>query len=110
MIGRPAELVIVQQVRRQHRQDVAIALQCSITPTHLEIYMQTLGGMDGSRLSAREFVFGDGCFFLKGVAPPDVTMEEIFASCGPWMGLQLVALILVMLFPEIALWLPRVAG
>ena len=62
--------------------------------------MQTLGGMDGSRLSAREFVFGDGCFFLKGVAPPDVTMEEIFASCGPWMGLQLVALILVMLFPE----------
>ena len=54
--------------------------------------------------------FGGACFFLKGVAPPDVTMEEIFASCWPWMGLQLIALILVMLFPEIALWLPRVAG
>ena len=54
--------------------------------------------------------FGGACFFLKSVAPPDVTMEEIFASCWPWMGLQLIALILVMVFPEIALWLPRVAG
>jgi tripartite ATP-independent transporter DctM subunit len=54
--------------------------------------------------------FGGACFFLKSVAPPDVTMEEIFASCWPWMGLQLIALLLVMAFPEIALWLPRIAG
>lgn len=54
--------------------------------------------------------FGGACFFLKSVAPPDVTMEEIFASCWPWMALQLVALGLVMYFPQIALWLPRVAG
>jgi tripartite ATP-independent transporter DctM subunit len=53
--------------------------------------------------------FGGACFFLKGVAPPDVTMEEIFASCWPWMGLQLIGLALVMAFPELALWLPRVA-
>jgi tripartite ATP-independent transporter DctM subunit len=53
--------------------------------------------------------FGGACFFLKSVAPPDITMEEIFASCWPWMGLQVIALILVMVFPEIALWLPRVA-
>ena len=54
--------------------------------------------------------FGGACFFLKSVAPPDVTMEEIFASCWPWMGLQLIALGLVMVFPQIALWLPRIAG
>jgi TRAP-type mannitol/chloroaromatic compound transport system permease large subunit len=53
--------------------------------------------------------FGGACFFLKGVAPPDVTMEEIFASCWPWMGLQLIGLALVMMFPELALWLPRAA-
>jgi tripartite ATP-independent transporter DctM subunit len=53
--------------------------------------------------------FGGACFFLKGVAPADVSMEEIFASCWPWIGLQLIALSLVMVFPEIALWLPRVA-
>jgi tripartite ATP-independent transporter DctM subunit len=54
--------------------------------------------------------FGGACFFLKSVAPPDITMEEIFASCWPWMGLQLITLALVMAVPEIALWLPRVAG
>jgi TRAP-type mannitol/chloroaromatic compound transport system permease large subunit len=53
--------------------------------------------------------FGGACFFLKSVAPPDITMEEIFAACWPWMGLQIIALALVMMFPEIALWLPRVA-
>jgi tripartite ATP-independent transporter DctM subunit len=53
--------------------------------------------------------FGGACFFLKGVAPPDVTMKEIFDSCWPWMGLQLIGLALVMAFPEIALWLPRLA-
>jgi tripartite ATP-independent transporter DctM subunit len=53
--------------------------------------------------------FGGACFFLKSVAPPDVTMKEIFDSCWPWMGLQLIALALVMAFPQIALWLPRVA-
>ena len=53
--------------------------------------------------------FGGACFFLKGVAPPDVTMEEIFNSTWPWMGLQLIGLALVMAFPEIALWLPRLA-
>ena len=51
--------------------------------------------------------FGGACFFLKGVAPPDVTMKEIFDSCWPWMGLQLIGLALVMAFPQIALWLPR---
>jgi tripartite ATP-independent transporter DctM subunit len=54
--------------------------------------------------------FGGACFFLKGVAPPDVTMQEIFDACWPWMGLQLIGLALVMAFPELALWLPRVAG
>jgi TRAP-type C4-dicarboxylate transport system permease large subunit len=37
-------------------------------------------------------------------------MEEIFGSGWPWIGLQLIALILVTVFPEIALWLPRAAG
>jgi TRAP-type mannitol/chloroaromatic compound transport system permease large subunit len=44
------------------------------------------------------------------VAPLDVAMEEIFAACWPWMGLQLIGLAPVMMFPELALWLPRAAG
>jgi tripartite ATP-independent transporter DctM subunit len=52
--------------------------------------------------------FGPACFWLKSVAPPDVTLQEIFASVWPFIGLQLVGLILVMFFPQIALWLPSV--
>jgi tripartite ATP-independent transporter DctM subunit len=51
--------------------------------------------------------FGPACFWLKSVAPADVTLQEIFASVWPFIGLQLVGLILVMLFPQIALWLPE---
>ena len=51
--------------------------------------------------------FGPACFWLKSVAPPDVTLQEIFASVWPFIGLQLVGLILVMFFPQIALWLPE---
>jgi hypothetical protein len=59
--------------------------------------------------SAISGAFGSACFFLKGVAPDDISMEEIFAACWPWIGLQVIALIFVMAFPDIALWLPCVA-
>jgi tripartite ATP-independent transporter DctM subunit len=52
--------------------------------------------------------FAPAAFFLKSVAPPDIGMDEIYASLWPFIGLQLVCLALVMLFPGIALWLPRV--
>jgi tripartite ATP-independent transporter DctM subunit len=52
--------------------------------------------------------FGPACFWLKSVAPPDVTLQEIFASVWPFIGLQITGLVLVMFFPRIALWLPEV--
>jgi len=50
--------------------------------------------------------FGPACFWLKSVAPEDVTLQEIFASVWPFIALQIIGLVLVMFFPEIALWLP----
>ncbi|NDW06046.1 TRAP transporter large permease [Jiella pacifica] len=50
--------------------------------------------------------FGPACFYLKSVAPKDVTLQEIFAAVLPFIGLQLIALGLVIAFPQIALWLP----
>jgi TRAP-type mannitol/chloroaromatic compound transport system permease large subunit len=38
------------------------------------------------------------------VAPPDVTLQEIFVGVLPFIGLQLVALLLVLFFPQITLW------
>ncbi len=50
--------------------------------------------------------FGPAVFYLKGVAPPEITVGDIFRSVWPFMGLQLAALALVMAFPKLALWLP----
>ncbi len=51
--------------------------------------------------------FGPACFWLKSVAPPEITLQQIFASVLPFIGLQIIGLMLVMFFPEIALWLPK---
>jgi tripartite ATP-independent transporter DctM subunit len=47
-------------------------------------------------------------FYLKGVAPPHVTLNQIFAGMLPFMGIQIVAIFLLYLFPQIGLWLPTV--
>ena len=51
--------------------------------------------------------FGPACFWLKSVAPKDVTLQEIFVAVLPFIALQITGLILVMMFPQIALFLPE---
>ena len=50
--------------------------------------------------------FGFALFFLKGVAPPEVSLSDIYKGVVPVVALQVTALIAVMLIPAIALWLP----
>ncbi|MGY6269344.1 TRAP transporter large permease [Achromobacter denitrificans] len=47
-------------------------------------------------------------FYLKGVSPPHVTLNQIFMGMMPFMGIQVVAIFLLYVFPEIGLWLPTV--
>jgi TRAP-type mannitol/chloroaromatic compound transport system permease large subunit len=47
-------------------------------------------------------------FYLKGVSPPHVTLNQIFAGMLPFMGIQLIALALLYAFPAIGMWLPGV--
>jgi TRAP-type mannitol/chloroaromatic compound transport system permease large subunit len=47
-------------------------------------------------------------FYLKGVSPPHVTLNQIFIGMMPFMGIQIVALVLLYVFPGIGLWLPSV--
>jgi TRAP-type mannitol/chloroaromatic compound transport system permease large subunit len=47
-------------------------------------------------------------FYLKGVSPPHVTLNQIFAGMLPFMGIQIIAIILLYQFPAIGLWLPEV--
>ena len=48
-------------------------------------------------------------FYLKGVSPPHVTLNQIFLGMLPFMALQIVAIALLYIFPEIGLWLPNLA-
>jgi len=47
-------------------------------------------------------------FYLKGVAPRHVTLNQIFLGMMPFMGIQVIALILLYNFPGIGMWLPQV--
>jgi TRAP-type mannitol/chloroaromatic compound transport system permease large subunit len=47
-------------------------------------------------------------FYLKGVSPPHVTLNQIFAGMLPFMGIQVIAIVLLYQFPAIGLWLPQV--
>ena len=47
-------------------------------------------------------------FYLKGVSPPHVTLNQIFAGMMPFMAIQVLALVLLYTFPGIGLWLPSV--
>jgi tripartite ATP-independent transporter DctM subunit len=50
--------------------------------------------------------FAYSIFYLKGVAPPEVELKQIYKGVIPFMILQLAGLILCILFPDIVLWLP----
>jgi TRAP-type mannitol/chloroaromatic compound transport system permease large subunit len=47
-------------------------------------------------------------FYLKGVAPPHVRLAEIFMGMLPFMGIQVVAMAILYMWPQIGLWLPKV--
>ncbi len=54
--------------------------------------------------------FGWALFYLKGVAPPEVTIRDIYKGVVPFVAMQGVALTLVFFYPQIALWLPKAIG
>ncbi|MEL6521596.1 MAG: TRAP transporter large permease subunit [Pseudomonadota bacterium] len=54
--------------------------------------------------------FGWALFFLKGAAPPQVTTGMIYRGVLPFIGIQVVALVLLLNFPAIATWLPEAIG
>ena len=51
--------------------------------------------------------FGFNLFYLRSVAPPEVTMKDIYWSVGPYTIVELTGLVIIVLVPGIALWLPE---
>jgi tripartite ATP-independent transporter DctM subunit len=54
--------------------------------------------------------FGWALFFLRGVAPPQVTTRHMYVGIIPFVVMQIFTVVLVFMFPQIALWLPNVIG
>ena len=52
---------------------------------------------------------GFALFYLKGVCPPSVSLVDIYRGGVPFIILQLIALVLVFIFPELVNWLPAIA-
>jgi tripartite ATP-independent transporter DctM subunit len=54
--------------------------------------------------------FGWALFYLRGVAPPQVTTMDIYKGVVPFIGLQVAAVVILFYTPSIATWLPRAIG
>ncbi|MCE8013242.1 TRAP transporter large permease [Billgrantia desiderata] len=54
--------------------------------------------------------FGWSLLFMKGVAPPGITTGDIYKGAVPFVLIQILALALIIVFPDVVLWLPRVVG
>jgi tripartite ATP-independent transporter DctM subunit len=53
--------------------------------------------------------FGLLLFVMKGVAPPDITMRQVMISAFPFMILELAVMVILIIWPDMALWLPQLA-
>jgi tripartite ATP-independent transporter DctM subunit len=51
--------------------------------------------------------FGFNLFYMKAIVPKEISMGDIIRSITPFVGIQALCLVIVILFPEIATWLPR---
>lgn len=51
--------------------------------------------------------FGYNLFLMRAMAPPEISLRDIYGSILPFVAVMILALILLMKFPQIALWLPQ---
>jgi len=88
---------------------VTLAPELGLTPDQAKIWFGILFVMN-IQIYFLSPPFGPACFWLKSVAPKDVTLQEIFMAVLPFIALQIIGLALVVAFPQIALWLPETIG
>lgn len=51
--------------------------------------------------------FGYNLFLMRAMAPPEITLKDIYSSIAPFVLVMIFALALVIIFPQIAMWLPN---
>lgn len=84
---------------------VALAPDLGLTPTEAKLWFGILFVLN-IQIYFLSPPFGPACFWLKSVAPKEITLQQIFASVLPFIGIQFVVLCLFIAFPDLVLWLP----
>lgn len=51
--------------------------------------------------------FGYNLFLMRAMAPPEITLVDIYRSIVPFVGIMIVTIAIVMIFPQLTLWLPN---
>jgi TRAP-type mannitol/chloroaromatic compound transport system permease large subunit len=51
--------------------------------------------------------FGYNLFLMRAMAPPEISLRDIYVSIIPFVLVMVIALAVIMIFPQIALWLPE---
>jgi TRAP-type mannitol/chloroaromatic compound transport system permease large subunit len=46
-------------------------------------------------------------FYLRGIAPPEITLQHMYTGIWPFIGLQLLVVVLICVYPEVVTWLPN---
>jgi TRAP-type mannitol/chloroaromatic compound transport system permease large subunit len=79
---------------------------------HLQIDLLWIGILIAVNLQTSFLTppFGFSLFYLKGVAPQGITTNHIYKGIIPYVIIQLIGLLLLVLFPQLALWLPKFIG
>jgi tripartite ATP-independent transporter DctM subunit len=80
-----------------------LGLLGGINPTQVAIWFGILFCIN-MQVSFLSPPFGPAAFYLKSVAPPHITLPDIFRGFLPFIGMQLIVLLLVLLFPQISLF------
>ena len=92
--------------------DVALILLC--TPIYMPIVV-SLGFdplwfgvlfMVNMQLAWLTPPYGFNLFYMRAITPSEITMSDIYRAVIPFIGLQMICLALVMIFPSLATWLP----
>ena len=51
--------------------------------------------------------FGYNLFLMRAMSPPEISLKDIYRSIIPFVAVMVLALIIIMIFPQTALWLPQ---
>lgn len=76
---------------------------------HFNIDLLWIGLLIGLNLQTSFLTppFGFSLFYLKGIAPPEISTKDVYVGIIPYVIIQLLILLLVIIFPQLVLWLPE---